>query len=227
MTPTRISHVQLQYSHTIGRGEQFGPGFTYPVHMARGEDDLMYVLCRSPEYRPEGTRIAVCTVDEEYVNAFARGVPQQGPHEYNFDDGSLVWPVTVAIASNGNVYVSDEWMHRISIFSGDGEYLGKWEERLGSGDGELNRPAGLAIDKDDNVFVVDSMNHRVQKFTPDGKFLSTFGSFGDGDGEFHMPWGIDIDKQGNIFIADWRNDRIQKFTARRSVPDEVRFFRLR
>ena len=75
----RISHVQLQYSHTIGRGEQFGPGFTYPIHMARGEDDLMYVLCRSSEYRPEGTRVTVCTVDEEYVNAFARGVPQQGP----------------------------------------------------------------------------------------------------------------------------------------------------
>ena len=128
--PMRIPYVQLQYSHTIGRGEQFGPGFSYPIHMARGEDDLMYVLCRSSEYRPEGTRIAVCTVDEEYVNAFARGVPQQGPHEYNFDDGSLVWPVTVAIASNGNVYVSDEWLNRISMFTRDGDYIGKWEEKV-------------------------------------------------------------------------------------------------
>ena len=212
-TPTRISHVQLQYSHTIGRGEQFGPGFTYPIQMAKGEDTLMYVLCRSPEYRPEGTRITVCTVDEEYVNAFARGVAQQGPHEYNFDDGSLVWPVSVAVASNGTVYVSDEWVHRISMFTKDGDYIGKWEERVGSGDGELDRPAGLAIDQDDNVYVVDSMNHRVQKFTSDGKFLAKFGSYGDGDGEFNMPWGISLDKQGNIYIADWRNDRIQKFTA--------------
>ena len=94
------------------------------------------------EYRPEGTRITVCTVDEEYVNAFARGVAQQGPHEYNFDDGSLVWPVSVAVASNGNVYVSDEWVHRISIFTRDGDYISKWEERAGSGDGELDRPAG-------------------------------------------------------------------------------------
>ena len=226
MTPTRISHVQLQYSHTIGRGEQFGPGFTYPVHMARGEDDLMYVLCRSPEYRPEGTRIAVCTVDEEYVNAFARGVPQQGPHEYNFDDGSLVWPVTVAIASNGNVYVSDEWMHRISIFSGDGEYLGKWEERLGSGDGELNRPAGLAIDKDDNVFVVDSMNHRVQKFTPDGKFLSTFGSFRRRGRRVPHALGNRHRQAGQHLYRRLAERPHPEVYGRRSVPDEVRFFRL-
>jgi DNA-binding beta-propeller fold protein YncE len=181
--------------------------------MARGEDDLMYVLCRSSEYRPEGTRIAVCTVDEEYVNVFARGVPQQGPHEYNFEDGSLVWPTCVAIDSQQNVYVCDEWLNRISIFSKEGEFLGKWEEREGAGDGEVNRPSGMAFDADDNLFIVDSLNHRVQKFTKDGKFLSKWGSEGSGDGEFNMPWGIDIDVDGNVYIADWRNDRIQKFSS--------------
>jgi len=85
--PAVASHVNIQYGYTIGRGEQFGPGFTTPVFVARGEGDLLYVLCRASEYRPEGTRITVCTVDEEYVNSFARGVPSQGPHEFNFDDG--------------------------------------------------------------------------------------------------------------------------------------------
>ena len=113
---TKISHVQLQYSRTNGRGEQFGPGFSYPLFMARGEGDLMYVLCRSSEYRPEGTRVAVCTTGEEYVTAFARGVAQQGPHEYNFEDGSLVWPTCIAINSDGNVYVVDHRNHRIQVF---------------------------------------------------------------------------------------------------------------
>ncbi len=211
--PTQVTHVNLQYSHTIGRGEQFGPGFTQPVFMARGADDLMYVLCRASEYRPEGTRITVCTVDEEYVTAFARGVPQQGPHEFSFDDGSLVWPTSIAIASNENVYVADEWVNRISIFNKDGDYLGKWEERPGSGDGELNRPSGIAFDADDNLYVVDSGNNRVQKFTKDGQFLTTWGTAGSGDGEFDMPWGIAIDREGDVYIADWRNDRIQKFTS--------------
>jgi len=211
-TSTQISHMNLQYSHTIGRGEQFGPGFTSPINIARGEDDLLYVVCRSSEYRPEGTRIAVCTVDEEYVNVFARGVGQQGPHEYNFEDGSLVWPTCIAIDSEQNVYVSDEWLDRISIFSKDGEFLSKWEERRGDGDGELNRPSGMAFDKDDNLYIVDSLNNRVQKFTKDGKFLAKWGSEGSGDGQFNMPWGIDLDSQGNVYIADWRNDRIQKFS---------------
>ena len=211
-TSTQISHIQLQYSHTIGRGEQFGPGFTYPMALARGEGDLMYVMCRSSEYRPEGTRIVVCTTNEEYVNVFARGVTQQGPHEYNQEDGSLVWPTSIAIDSQQNVYVSDEWLNRISIFSKDGDYLGKWDEREGDGDGELNRPSGMVFDKDDNLFIVDSMNHRIQKFTKDGKFLAKWGHQGSGDGELNMPWGIDIDSQGNLYVADWRNDRIQKFS---------------
>ena len=209
---TKISHVQLQYSRTIGRGEQFGPGFSYPLFMTRGEGDLMYVLCRSSEYRPEGTRFAVCTTGEEYVTAFARGVAQQGPHEYNFEDGSLVWPTCIAISSDGNVYVSDEWLNRISIYTKDGDYIGKWEERTGSGDGELDRPSGMAFDKDDNLFVVDSRNNRVQKFTKDGKFLAKWGTAGSGDGQFNLPWGIAIDHDGDVYIADWRNDRIQKFS---------------
>ena len=212
-TSTQISHIQLQYSHTIGRGEQFGPGFTYPIQMARGESDTMYVLCRSPEYRPEGTRIVVCTSNEEYINVFARGVNHQGPHEYNFEDGSMVWPTSLAIDSQGDVYVADEWLNRISVFNKDGDYLSKWDIKEGAGDGEINRPSGMAFDKEDNLLMVDSLNNRVQKFTKDGKFLSKWGTEGSGDGEFNMPWGIEIDSQGNVYIADWRNDRIQKFSA--------------
>lgn len=209
---TEISHINVQYSKTIGRGEQFGPGFTYPIFVARGKEGMMYVLCRSSEYRPEGTRVTVCTTDEEFISTFARGVAQQGPHEYNFDDGSLVWPTCIALDSEENLFISDEWLNRISSFSKDGDYLGKWEERPGTGDGELDRPSGMAFDADENLYIVDSGNNRVQKFTKDGKFLSKFGTAGTGDGEFDMPWGITIDSHGDIYIADWRNDRIQKFS---------------
>jgi DNA-binding beta-propeller fold protein YncE len=210
--PTVSSAVNLQYGYTIGRGEQFGPGFTQPVFAARGEGDLLYVLCRASEYRPEGTRITVCTVDEEYVTSFARGVPAQGPHEFSFEDGSLVWPTAIAFDRDWNVYVTDEWLNRISIFTKDGDYIGKWEERPGSGDGELNRPSGLAFDADDNVYIADGGNNRIQKFTKDGRFLAKWGTAGRGPGEFNMPWGIDLDSQGNVYVADWRNDRIQKFS---------------
>ena len=138
MTTQQISHVNLQYSHTIGRGEQFGPGFTQPQFVARGEGDLMYVLCRGSEYRPEGTRITVCTVDEEFVNIFARGLAQQGPHEFNLEDGSLAWPTCIAISQTGDIYVSDEWLNRITIFNSDGEYPSLEENNLLEGDLHFN-----------------------------------------------------------------------------------------
>ena len=107
--------------------------------------------------------------------------------------------------------MSDEYLHRITIFDKDGNYVSHWGAH-GSGDGELDRPAGLAI-RDGVLYVVDSRNNRVQKFTLDGQYISQFGSFGSGPGELNTPWGIGLDKEGNVFVADWRNDRIQSFTS--------------
>ncbi len=209
---TQIIGITLQPSHTIGRAEFSGPGFRNPVAMARGEDDLMYVVNRSYEYRPDGKRVTICTIGEDYVGEFARGVTAQGEGEASSADGSLIWPTAIALDRAGNVYVADEWLNRISIFTGDGAYVSKWGVP-GSADGEISNPSGLAFDREDNLYLVDSENHRVQKFTRDGKFLSQFGGQGSGDGEFNLPWGIAVDRNGDIYVADWRNDRIQKFSA--------------
>ena len=212
--PTVANSVNLKYGHTIGRGEQFGPGFTSPVFVARGEGDMLYVLCRGSEYRPEGTRITVCTVTTKSTSRpLLVACLAQGPHAFNFDDGSLVWPTAIAFDRAGNVYVTDEWTNRVSIFGKDGDYISKWQERPGSGDGELNRPSGIAFDADDNAYVVDSGNNRIQKFTKDGRFLAKWGSAGSGRGQFNMPWGIAVDRAGDVYVSDWRNDRIQKFSS--------------
>jgi hypothetical protein len=208
---TQMHPVQLQYSHTIGRAEFAGPGFRAPVAVARGAGDLMYVLSRSYEVRPDGKRITVCTVGEEYIQEFGRGMGSEEASTSAGDD-SLMWPTSLALDKEGNVYVADEWLNRISIFTQDGDWRGKWGQG-GAGTGELHCPSGLAFDADDNLYLVDSRNHRIQKFTKDGRFLATWGREGSGQGEFHLPWGIDIDQEGYIYVADWRNDRVQKFTA--------------
>jgi DNA-binding beta-propeller fold protein YncE len=208
---TQIHPVQLQYSHTIGRAEFSGPGFRVPVGVARGEGNRLYVLNRSYEGRPDGKRVTICTVDEEYIGEFGRGVRAEDL-DAGVPDGHFMWPASIALDRAGNVYVSDEWSHRISIFTRDGDWVGKWGT-LGAGDGELDRPTGLAFDGDDNLYVVDSLNHRVQKFTKDGRFILSWGRAGRGEGEFNMPWGIDVDAEGDVYVTDWRNDRVQKFTA--------------
>ena len=105
---TQTISVTLQYEKSIGRAEFSGPGFRNPVAMARGEDDTMYVVSRSYEYRPDGKRITICTTDEDYVGEFARGVTDQGEGEATSADGALIWPTAIAINSEGNVYVADE-----------------------------------------------------------------------------------------------------------------------
>ena len=210
---TKVQGATFRYSHTIGRGEEAGTGFKNPVSVARGEGDLMYVVSRAYDYRSDSKRITVCTVGEDYIgeigNAGRLGGEMMDSGESDAP-GSMVWPTSVALDKAGNVYVSDEWLNRIAMFSSDGEWLGAWGTQ-GDADGEVDQPAGIAFDSEDNLYVVDTGNNRIQKFTKDGQFLAKWGQQGSGDGEFDMPWGIGLDGDNNVYIADWRNDRIQKF----------------
>jgi sugar lactone lactonase YvrE len=209
---TQIEPLTFQYSHTIGRQEtRGGNGFFHPVAVARGEGNRLYVLSRgteTPVFWP-CKRVTICTIEEDYIGQFGEKIP---PEEAvpSAPDGTFFWPTSIALDSQGNAYVADEWLNRISIFTKDGDWIGKWGTP-GAGDGEINRPSGLAFDENDNLYLVDSVNNRVQVFTKEGKFLFKWGSSGSGDGEFNIPWGIDIDKNGDVYVADWRNDRIQKF----------------
>ncbi|PON12221.1 hypothetical protein C2W62_40730 [Candidatus Entotheonella serta] len=209
---TQAVPITFQYSHTIGRQETRGSnGFFYPVAVTRGEGERLYVLSRgteTPVFFP-CKRVTICTVDEEYIGEFGEKIPPEHA-DRSAPDGKFFWPTSVALDSQGNAYVADERFNRISIFTKDGEWVGKWGEP-GDGDGEINRPSGLAFDANDNLYMVDSWNNRVQVFTKEGQFLSKWGCQGSGEGEFNIPWGITIDHHGDVYVADWRNDRIQKF----------------
>jgi DNA-binding beta-propeller fold protein YncE len=197
-----IREWTFSYDHSVGRGEFSGTGFRNPVDLALGPDDLVYVVNRSYENRPDGVHVTVCTLKEDYIREFG---------SYGQEAGQFVWPTAIALDRNQQIYVADEWLNRISVFSNDGKFVRSWGQ-AGSADGELNGPAALAIGPDDVMFLVDSRNHRVQKFTLDGRYLGQFGRFGSAAGEFNLPWGLALDKAGSAYVADWRNDRIQKFT---------------
>ena len=201
------SQDQFRYSHTLGFYGLRGRGFNNPVDLAVGRNGVLYVLDRAgPELGVRMTykRVTMCTVSEEYLGDFGTG---------GTGDGELWWPVSIAIDGDGKVFISDEALHRISIFDKDMQFLAKWGVK-GNGQGEFNRPAGIVFDRDDNLLVVDGTNNRAQRYTKDGKFLGEWGQAGTGDGEFNLPWGINVDGAGDVYVADWRNDRVQKFDAR-------------
>ena len=191
-----------EYNYCIGMQGAGGPGrgFTVPVDFTMGANGVLYVLGRGAS-DIGGQRITVCDINHELLGVY--GGPGDG-------DGQFRWPTSIDTDRDENLYISDEWLTRISIFHKDGKFLGKWG-KAGSGDGEFNRPSGLAFGTDENLYIVDSLNNRVQVFTKEGKFLSKWGREGSGDGEFNMPWGIYTDTAGDVYVADWHNSRVQKF----------------
>jgi len=116
------------------------------IALALGKGDTLYAVNRGWEQVQNvsynrtqlGTRIGKFTIgpmpgDEEFVADFSR--PGDGP-------GQLIWPAGLALDRQDNVYVTDEWLNRISIFDQDGNFLREWGT-AGSDDGEFNGPSGI------------------------------------------------------------------------------------
>ena len=200
MVTRTVAGRTFTYSHCVGRNSMAGNGFRYPVDFALAAGDVAYVLNWADEANP-GTRVTKLTLGEEHILDFG---------SYGDGDGQFTRVTSLVIDRDETVYVSDEWLNRISIFDSEGNFLRKWGT-AGSGDGQLNEPWGLAFDREENLWVVDSGNNRVQKFTKDGEFLAKWGKGGSGEGEFNTPWGITIDNNGDVYVADWMNSRVQKF----------------
>ena len=191
----------FDYSYCLGMYGMSGQGFWTPQDFALAEDDVVYVISRGAEEL--GQRISKVTLDHRFLGQFGG---------YGRGDGQFVWPRSIALDPDGQVYAADDFLNRVSVFDPDGVYRAGWGES-GSDAGQLNGPCGMACDADGNILVVDSRNHRVQKFTGEGAFLSGFGQPGKRDGEFNLPWGLCVDAAGNIYVADWKNHRVQKFDA--------------
>jgi len=200
MLTTTAAGRTFDYSYCMGMVAMSGAGFTYPVDFDMTPEGVMYVINRGTEGL--NARISKCTVDHDFIGQY--GSPGSG-------DGQFTWPSSIDVDQNENIYVSDEYLQRISIYDKDGQFRQKWGTP-GSGEGQLNGPSGIAFDREDNLYIVDSLNHRVQKFTKDGKFLAKWGQQGSGEGEFNKPWGLCLDSQGDVYVADWGNSRVQKFS---------------
>ena len=197
MTTTTTTQL-LQYDRTLGLSVMEGRGFYYPADTVVGGNGRLYVVNRSLESVDRGVRVTVCDIDSEYYGTFGA---------YGEGDGQFVWLTSGAKDSEGNIFLSDEYLHRITAFDADGIFLRVWGTH-GSNEGELDGPCGIAFDADDNIYVSDTYNNRVQKFSPTGVFLAAVGV-----GTLTMPWGITIAPSGDIYVADWGNDRIARFTS--------------
>ena len=216
MLTETVAGRTFDYSHNVGRGAQTGMGFNTPVAMTIGADGVVYVANRGSESISNvgwnrtgvGQRISKVTLggdggDEEFLGEFSR---------YGNSDGQLIWPAGIASDDAGNLYVTDEWLNRVSVFDREGAYQRHFAT-VQPGDPETNGSCGIAIAPDQTLYVTDGRSHRVRRFTTGGQFLGAFGSQGAGEGQFDSPWGIAVDQDGCVYVADSGNHRVQKLTA--------------
>jgi DNA-binding beta-propeller fold protein YncE len=123
-------------------------------------------------------------------------------------------PSGVAVAPNGDIYVSDghggDSNARIVKFSKDGKYITEWG-RKGTGPGEFGGLHGLALDSQGRVLVSDRDNNRIEIFDANGKYLDQWT-------QFSKPSGIFIDASDTIYVADDTSSA----TARKEWPREIR-----
>jgi sugar lactone lactonase YvrE len=134
------------------------------------------------------------------------GVTGNGPDTFNS-------PTDVAVAPNGDIFVSDghggDTNARIVKFSRDGKFIKAWGKR-GSGPGEFALNHSLAFDSTGRLFVADRANNRIEIFDQDGNFLAEWKQFG-------RPSGIFIDKNDMLYATDSESNHTQNPGFRRGV----------
>jgi len=143
-------------------------------------------------------------------------------------DAQFNGPTGVAMDTNGNLYVADQFHNAIRLMTPAGT---NWvvttiagSRRAGSGDGVnglFNRPTGTAVDASGNVYVADNFNDTIRELNeaPDQSWpITTIGgsagvagaSNGRGTNAlFYRPFGVAVDGNGRVFIADAINNVIR------------------
>ncbi len=122
--------------------------------------------------------------------------------------GEFRYPATVAVGTDGRVYVVDVLNTRVQVRDPDGSFyaVGEW----GVLPGQLFRPKGVALDRHGRVYVSDSYLDVVQVFNSAYQFLYVLGSGGKPQ-PLIAAAGITIDADNRLYVAEMLKHRVAVF----------------
>lgn len=104
-------------------------------------------------------------------------------------------PNHVAIAPDGDIYVSDGYVNaRIVHFSADGDFVRVIGGEEGAEPGQLKVPHGVGIDSRGRILVNDSDNQRISVFDSDATFVETW--------PFPSRGGIVVSADDTVYVSD-------------------------
>jgi len=117
----------------------------------------------------------------------------------------LKLPSGVAIGGGEKIYIAEQSMNRVHVFSKSGQHQGSI---LG-----LDAPAAVAVDSAGQIYIGNVGRGDVEVYSPD--FL-LIGTLGVGVGEFKKPIGIAVDSAGLIYVVDGRDSKVKVYNTDRS-----------
>lgn len=110
------------------------------------------------------------------------------------DDRHFNRPTDVAVAPDGDLFVSDGYANnRVAHFDARGRFVKAWG-RLGVKPGEFSLPHSIAMDSKGRLYVCDRNNVRVQMFDSKGTFLDEWRSLA-------VPWHVCVTARDEILVS--------------------------
>jgi len=138
-------------------------------------------------------------------------------------------PFGLVLDSSSNIYVADQFNHRIrkitptgtvSLFAGA---VGGGYYDTSSVAALFNNPRGIAFDSSGNMYVADTVNSVIRKIsggqvttyagTTPGPLSAGFTDGPSATAKFYYPSGITVDSTGIVYVADSTNNAIRKISG--------------
>lgn len=189
---------------TLGKAGVAGEGpdvFNQPTDVVVAPNGEIFV---ADGHRETGNnRIVKFSKDGKFIKTW--GHKGTGPGEFHE-------PHTIAMDSQGRLFVGDRVNNRIQIFDQDGKFLAEWKQ--------FGRPSGIYITRDDTIYVADSEswgpdqpgikkgirvgNARTGQLTA---FIEDLESTTD---DHSGAEGVGVDAGGNVYGAVVRRQMLEK-----------------
>ncbi|MBI2515971.1 MAG: SMP-30/gluconolactonase/LRE family protein, partial [Opitutae bacterium] len=211
---------------TNGQGVQarFGPNLHSLVEDASGN---LYVA------DPVNNQIRKISPDG-YVTTLA-GSGAQGYADGTGLAASFNYPYGLALASDGSLYVTELYNHRVrkvtpagvvTTIAGDGG--DGFVDNVAGTAARFSEPSGIAVAANGDIYVSEQKGNRIRKIEQ-GTLMVTLvaGSptatpgYAEGagiDARFSSPVGIHFASNGDLLVADYQNKRIRKIVNPGTVP---------
>jgi len=161
----QVFDPQLKFIREWGRVGKDDGAFSAPLDLAINPDSgTLYIVDGGNQ------RVQAFDTKGNFLFAWGEARREEDPESRG---GMFLYPYSVAIGHDGNVFVADCSEHNVQEFDAKGRYLGRWGQ-FGVSDGRLNQPRQIVADPKGRLLVIDYGSRRGQFFSNGGEFQTGF-----------------------------------------------------